>query len=252
MYTCHVKQANPGVHRVIVFCFHADTVLSSSEPVKEEKSDPGFVEKLVTQIIKNVQVQFIHTRSFQILPHSWTGVQIYTSCSWTWAHIFFRWPFGIFMCAMKMLWVADVCGMCVGFHCGDVFFQVTNPSSPFSCGVTLDSLFVQVGGYYVAFLLYLSIKLFFLSYDLCVFCLSSVSPIPLLYWLPHLFSSPRDSSPLTPLRSSLPFLSPQNLSPPLSCPSRVPLLPLEYKPKVWNGWNYCGGWPCFFSYIQGD
>lgn len=28
----------------------------ATEPVKKEQSDPGFVEKLVTQIIKNVQV----------------------------------------------------------------------------------------------------------------------------------------------------------------------------------------------------
>ncbi len=35
--------------------------LSYVEPVKEQQSDPGFVEKLVTQIIKNVQVKKLGT-----------------------------------------------------------------------------------------------------------------------------------------------------------------------------------------------
>ena len=63
------------------------------------------------------------------------------------------------MCAMKIWlvcvdgWVCvggGVCALCVYLcltshpYVLNVALQVTNPASPFSCGVTLDSLFVQV------------------------------------------------------------------------------------------------------------
>ena len=56
---------------VLLYNTTAIVAIVHIELTKEEQSDPGFVEKLVTQIIKNIQVEgfFSSSTRFTIFQH---------------------------------------------------------------------------------------------------------------------------------------------------------------------------------------